>query len=121
METENQNALHIIKNFNQATFQTKDINPDSIYVKSGYGQSTLKQINEEVSKKFPQKDLPPIDIPLSDSDIICYAYLFKQILFSAKFDRRQGSNFKFRGKNVDSFYASNESQKKQVLVHNYTN
>jgi len=46
--------------FNQATFQAKDINPNSIYVKSGFGPATLAQINSEVKNKFPQKSLPPI-------------------------------------------------------------
>ena len=39
-------------------------------------------------------------------------------MFDTKFERRNNS-FNFNGKIVDSFYAKEEKQKKQILVHNY--
>jgi len=57
---QDQHGLQTMNVFNQATFQAKDINPNSIYVKSGFGPATLAQINSEVKNKFPQKSLPPI-------------------------------------------------------------
>ncbi len=121
LKTEDNHSLQVIKNFNEGSFTRDDINKDSIYVKSGYGQATLNLINQELLQKFPQKTIPPFTKPLNDSDIISYAYLFKKIEFDIKFDRQKELLFSFNGKNVPSFYASNQQQKGQVFVHHYQN
>jgi hypothetical protein len=38
----------MIENYNSAKFKASDINPKSIYVKSGKGQKTIQLINKEV-------------------------------------------------------------------------
>lgn len=38
-------ALKMTDNFNHSPFSTKDLSNDSYYVKSGYGQGTVTQIN----------------------------------------------------------------------------
>ena len=55
---------------------------------------------------------------MTEQDIISFAYLFKQLSFSAKFERRK-KGFKFNGKNVESFYAKEKEQKKQITVYRY--
>lgn len=119
LATENQSALQIINNFNKAAFKATDVSPQSIYVKSGFGQNTVDLINKEVTEKFPKRSLPKLDYHLKAMDIISYAYLFKQIDFPHKFERRTEKQFLFKGKKVTSFYAKNEDQKKQITVHNY--
>ena len=46
LKTESPKSLEMIENFNQAVFKQSDIDPNSIYVKSGFGQVTLEQINQ---------------------------------------------------------------------------
>lgn len=43
--TENAHSLRTIKNFNEGLFNKADIDPQSYYVKSGYGQATVDTIN----------------------------------------------------------------------------
>ena len=56
---------------------------------------------------------------MTDHDIISYAYLFKQLTFEAKFERRK-EGFNFNGKKVESFYAKEKEQKKQITVYHYS-
>lgn len=91
--TENPTSLTTIQNFNEGVFKKSDIDPQSVYVKSGYGQATLNTINKELKEKFPQKTIPPFNGPLQDTDIISFAYLFKELLFEVKFDRREHKSF----------------------------
>lgn len=56
---------------------------------------TINLINKEVKEKFPKKELPEIKGPADPKDIISYAYLFKQISFEVKFERRKEKTFLF--------------------------
>jgi len=51
---------------------------------------------------------PDLKIKMAKSDIIAYAYLFKQLQFERKFTIRKNKIFKFNGKPVKSFYADAE-------------
>ena len=55
LKTEDEAALRISDNFNKTTFTAKDMSPSCYYVKAGYGNQTVQQINQEVSQKFPDK------------------------------------------------------------------
>lgn len=85
LNTNNPLAQKIIANFNAERFLGKDIDPDCVYVKSGYGKKTLDQINQEVKQKFPEKTTPPLELPMQDDSIIAYAYLLKKLSFLAMF------------------------------------
>lgn len=50
----------IAENFNHNAFSLKDLNPNSYYTKSGYGQSTVDTINKERGDKFKECTFPPI-------------------------------------------------------------
>lgn len=57
------------------------------YVKSGYGQDTVDQINREMKEKFPDSSMGNLEEQLSDQDIISYAYFMKKIKYLTKFKR----------------------------------
>lgn len=52
---------------------------------SGFGNSTVKKINSQVSKKFPQKTTEKIPENLPDDGIISYAYFLKNLKFDEPF------------------------------------
>ena len=95
----------MVENFNQSKFSIKDIDFNSIYVKAGYGQETVDEINAETKKKFPQKSFGDLNLNLSELDIIIYAYLMKNIEFETPFKKAKKQLFEFNGKKVPSFYA----------------
>jgi hypothetical protein len=45
---------------------------------------------------------------LSPTDIISYAYLFKEIIFPTKFKRRKEKSFLFKTVPTESFFAETE-------------
>jgi hypothetical protein len=53
LETEDKRIHQEIDNFNAERFKVNDIDPQSIYVKAGYGKKTQDLINKEVKEKFP--------------------------------------------------------------------
>ena len=58
---------------------------------------------------------------MNKSDLIAYAYLFKEFTFKQKFSSRNDFSFRFNGKPTPSFYAQTEAQKKQIKMHYYEN
>ena len=115
--TNNPVALKTISNFNNSSFSDKDIDSKSIYVKTGKGKATQTLINKEVKQKFPNYSFPDLDLDMDDSAILAFAYLYKQLSFAAKLERAVKEGVRFNGKEVDSFCASNEDQKKQIRVN----
>ena len=57
--------LNSIQNLNHPNFTKNDISESSVYIKSGYGQQTLKTINKEVKKKFPEKSFQDLTYKLN--------------------------------------------------------
>lgn len=55
--------------------------------------------------KFPKCTFPKLDYKLGETDIISFAYLFKQLKFNHQFIKRKEPTFLFNGKAVPSFYA----------------
>lgn len=55
------------------------------YVKAGFGNQTVKTINEEVSKKFPEKTTAKLIANLPADGIISYAYFLKKMKFDTPF------------------------------------
>ena len=117
--TQKPDALKVIHNFNHSAFSRKDIDDKSTYIKAGKGPATQTLINKEVKQKFPNYSFPDLVYAMAPSDIISFAYLFKQLTFGAKFERRQDNSFLFNGNKVESFYAKEEGHKKQIKVSSY--
>ena len=85
-------------------------------MKAGFGSTTVKQINEEVHKKFPNKTTAKLRANIPDKGIISYSYFNINIKFTHKFNE---STVKFKGAKVPGFKANNLVQRKQISVYRY--
>lgn len=116
LNSEDKNVRELVKKFNDPTVEKSNLDSGSYYIKSGYGQKTVKEINKESKKKFPNKSFSDLDLKLSDTDIISYAYFFKKVEYLFPFETDDYINFKW--KNYKWFYADSE-QKKNIQILNY--
>lgn len=116
LATKDKAALEIINSLNNAPFSKEDMDEESYYVKSGYGQETVDTINKESRKKFPTKSFADLDLTLADRDIISYAYFLKEVEYVTQF--KEGT-VTFEGEVVPGFKATEDSQKDNVLVVKY--
>ena len=112
LDTQDPLALAMVKSLNNAPFSKNDLDAASYYVKSGYGQKTVAEINQESKAKFPDKSFDDLDVNLGDLDIISYAYFLKQVEYQVAFEKK---DVKFEGETVKGFYADNEKQKIENL------
>lgn len=55
------------------------------YARAGFGNETVQKINDEVSKKFPNKTTKKLEANLKPDSIISYAYFFKLMKFEHPF------------------------------------
>lgn len=118
MNTTDKTALKMVDCLNQPVFAKKDLDEKSYYVKSGYGQKTVDLINQESKKRFPSKRFGDLQLKLSPTDIISYAYFLKEVKYKTPFSEE---NMFFEGKKVESFYAKNAEQRKNIEVLQYEN
>lgn len=118
LATEDSTALMMAQSFNNPVFTKKDLDEKSYYVTSGYGQKTVDRINKESKKKFPKKSMPDLEMKLSPSDIISYAYFLKEVQYLTVFEKK---TVMFDGKKVEGFYAKNEAQRGNIGVLWYNN
>lgn len=118
LNTDDKIALDMVKKFNNQNFAKDDLDENSYYIKSGYGQKTVDLINKESIKKFPSKSFGNLKIDLKPADIICYAYFLKEVEYSAFFEKKDVS---FNGSKVKGFYAAKEKQKENVQIIQYEN
>ncbi|MFN0202260.1 MAG: hypothetical protein ACKVTZ_12105 [Bacteroidia bacterium] len=116
LKTEDSVALKMADKFNNPIFSKKDLDEKSYYVKSGYGQETVNAINQETKKKFPKKSFEDLQLDLSPSDIISYAYFLKEVEYLTLFEKKE---MLFEGKNVEGFYAKTKTQKDNIQVIKY--
>ena len=117
LDTDDEDALGYVEKFNNAAFSKADLDRDSYYVKSGYGQKTLKTINKESKKKFPEKSFGDLELDLSDRDIISYAYFLKQVEYLVAFEETDTA--RFNGEKVRGFYSDGEEQDENVEIIKY--
>lgn len=118
LKTKDADALEITELFNRADFTRDDLNPESYYIKSGFGPQTLDLINQDVKAKFPGKSLADLDLPLGEQDIISYAYFLKAVEYVAQFSE---GFIVFQGARVKGFYADGARQKNNIRVLKYWN
>lgn len=118
LNTQDKIALEMALKLNDAPFSKSDLDEESYYVKSGYGQSTVDQINHESKKKFPSKSFGDLQMNLDPTDIISYAYFLKEVEYETKFEKDTVS---FNGQKVKGFISDNEAQRKNVKIIKYEN
>jgi len=61
LDSDNKVVIKIEDNYNSCPFKKNDLSESDYYIKSGYGQKTVTQINSEVKNKFPNKTFSDID------------------------------------------------------------
>ncbi|MEA3295562.1 MAG: hypothetical protein U9Q27_00240, partial [Patescibacteria group bacterium] len=118
LNTQDKIALEMVSKLNNAPFSKNDLDEESYYVKSGYGQSIVDEINRESKKKFPSKSFGDLEMSLNPTDIISYAYFLKEVEYETKFEKDTVS---FNGQTVKGFIADNEAQRKNVKIIKYEN
>ena len=116
LATEDELALSMVENFNNAVFTKDDLDEASYYIKSGYGQETVDLINKESREKFPTKSFADLDITLAPTDIISYAYFLKEVEYLTEFKEK---TVNFKGIDVKGFYAYSFGEKDNVEVIKY--
>ncbi len=116
LATNDKVILGMVECFNHSIFTKNDLDEESYYIKSGYGQETVKTINKESRKKFPDKRFEDLALTLSPKDIISYAYFLKKVEYLNTFDKKP---ITFEGKKVEGFHAESETQKKTLRIWNY--
>ena len=118
LNTADETALKMVVKLNDAPFSKSDLDEESYYVKSGYGQSTVDEINRESKKKFLSKSFSDLKIILSPKDIISYAYFLKEVEYETMFKK---DAVLFKGQKVEGFIADNEAQRENVKIIKYQN
>jgi hypothetical protein len=117
LNTNDAAALEMVDKLNRSPFRKKDLDKESYYIKSGFGQKTVELINAESSRKFPGKSFGDLELSLTPTDIIAYAYFLKKVEYVTKFD---GKKVRFGAKTaVNGFYAKDRSQKNNIRVLQY--
>ncbi len=110
-------ALEMVSKLNDAPFSKDDLDEESYYIKSGFVQSTVDEINRESKKKFPSKSFSDLQINAQHpKDIISYAYFLKEVEYETKFKE---DTVLFNGENVKGFIASNRPQRENVKILKY--
>ncbi len=116
LNTQDKIALEMVSKLNDAPFSKRDLDEESYYVKSGYGQATVNEINRESKKKFPSKSFGDLKMSLAPTDIISYAYFLKEVEYETEFAKDTVS---FNGQKVKGFIADNETQKENLKIIKY--
>ncbi len=116
LDTKDEATLETLYKLNNPVFGKQDMDEQSYYVKSGYGQSTVQTINKECRKKFPTKSIADLKVELGERDIISYAYFLKEIEYMRAFNKHE---VMFKERPVEGFTADAESYK-NVRILDYT-
>lgn len=118
LKSDDKVALNMINKLNNSLFSKNDLDKESYYIKSGYGQKTVDEINREVKKKFPSKSFEELKIELNPKDIISYAYFLKEVRYKEDFEK---DNIVFNGQKVEGFSADKKFQKINIKILKYEN
>lgn len=120
LNTQDPVVLKMVSAFNQAPFSKQDLDAESYYIKSGYGQKTVDSINKESKEKFPSKSFADLKINLEDRGIIAYAYFLKQVEYLTAFEKAE-EPLLFDNKKVKAFEAAESEQRENIEVLHYEN
>lgn len=100
LKTADKVALEMVSSLNNASFFKNDLDEESYYIKSGYGQKTVDEINSEPREKFSSKSFNDLNLTLKPKDIVSYDYFFKEVEYKAEFKKEE---VLFKGKKVAGF------------------
>jgi len=117
-DTNDSTILEMIYKLNNPVFTKSDLDEKSYYVKSWYGQSTVNTINKETKEKFPTKSFGDLQMSLSPTDIISYAYFLKEVEYKTIFEKK---DVKFNYEDVKWFFAKSEKQRENIKIIKYEN
>ncbi len=129
LDSSETDAKKLLEKLNNPVMTKSDLSEKNYYIKSGYGQKTVDQINKETKEKFPTKSFKDLDLNLSATDIIAYAYFLKEIEYKIPFNISQYEFYFKNSKNnnekgvkgVKSFYAKTNAQKENIQILHYEN
>jgi hypothetical protein len=107
LDTTDSLALETLYKLNNPVITKTDLDEQSYYIKSGFGQKTVDVINKECRNKFPGKTFADLDEKLGDKDIIAYAYFLKTVEYSKQFTK---SSVSFNGTLVKGFKSIDNSR-----------
>ncbi|MEN9910377.1 MAG: hypothetical protein RLZZ540_3536 [Bacteroidota bacterium] len=120
LNSQDKTALEMIEKLNNPIFSKNDLDENSYYIKSGFGQKTINAINQESKVKFPNKSFKDLKIELEDDGLVSYAYFNKAVAYLYEFNT---STVTFKGKEVKGF-AYNPKVTEQLYnieIVDYTN
>jgi len=117
LDTDNELTISTLDRLNNPVFTKQDMDSESYYIKSGYGQATVDAINKECKAKFPTKSIADLQLKLGARDIISYAYFLKEIEYQLAFSPQ---TVKFTDHEVKGF-ASDSNSYANVYILEYKN
>ena len=118
LDTTDKTALDLVSKLNNSMFTKNDLDEESYYIKSGFGQETVNIINKESKIKFPKKSFSDINLILEPTYFISYAYFLKEIEYKTKFTEYA---MDFNGYGVSGFLAYTNDQKENINIIKYEN
>ncbi len=116
LNTSDNLALEMTSKLNNSPFSKNDLDVESYYIKSGYGQSTVEEINRETRKKFPSKSFSDLQIDLGEREIISYAYFLKDVKYNEEFKK---NSVWFNNIKVKGFVSDNYKNRNSVKIIKY--
>ncbi len=117
LDTNDEQTRVTLDKLNNPVFSKRDMDAESYFIKSGYGQATVDAINKECRAKFPNKSIADLQLKLGARDIISYAYFLKEIEYQLAFAR---NTLKFGDKEVQGFTADGNSYS-NIYILEYKN
>lgn len=115
LNTTDEAALATTASLNQPVCTTADLDEPAYYLRAGFGPATVRQINREVSAKFPEKSFSGLSDDIREEDIIAYACFYKKLAYAIPFIQEHAG---FNGTRVEGFGAS-VRQKSTIEVLDY--
>ncbi len=116
LKTDDEIALRMADQLNNALFTKNDLDEKSYYIKSGYGQKTIDVINKESRAKFPEKSFEDLKLNLGPTDIVAYAYFLKKVEYLNQFKEK---DVLFEKERIRGFYAQTPQQSNNVRILKY--
>lgn len=118
LNSKDKEVLNMVEKFNNSPFSKKDLDDESFYIKSGYGQETIDLINKESKEKFPSKSFGDLDSNLGPKDIIAFAYFLKEVEYLTQFSEKDVS---FNKDKVKGFHADGSGERGNIEILKYWN
>ncbi|MFN8672871.1 MAG: hypothetical protein U0457_12415 [Candidatus Sericytochromatia bacterium] len=116
LKTTKKKSLKLIEKFNNSSFSKNDLDENSYYIKSGFGEKTLNEINHTLENRFFKSKKELFNFKVNDKCMMSFAYFIKKVEYLNEFKEEKVF---FKNKSVKGFMASNEKHKENIKVLNY--